>query len=88
MRLGHFTMPPNPPHRDPLKTLQEDREAVFLADRLGFHDAFIGEYLTDRCENVTGSHIDALGILSEDRSWIFAEAIGESIRLRDVAERT
>ncbi|MDF2825959.1 MAG: luciferase, partial [Mycobacterium sp.] len=37
------------------ETLSEDREAVILADRLGFHDAFIGEHLTDRHENITNS---------------------------------
>jgi len=34
MRLGYFTMPLHPPHRDPAQTLQEDREAVLLADGL------------------------------------------------------
>ena len=28
-----------------------------FADRLGFHDAFMGEHLTDACENVTNSMI-------------------------------
>lgn len=55
MRLGYFTMPVHPQGRDWAQTLREDREAVILADRLGFHDAFIGEHLTDRCETVTNS---------------------------------
>lgn len=55
MRLGFFTMPMHPPHRTWGETLKEDREAFILADRLGFHDAFIGEHLTDRLENVTNS---------------------------------
>jgi len=50
-------MPLHPPHRDPAQTLQEDRAAIILADRLGFHDAFVGEHLTDKCENVTNSFI-------------------------------
>jgi alkanesulfonate monooxygenase SsuD/methylene tetrahydromethanopterin reductase-like flavin-dependent oxidoreductase (luciferase family) len=57
MRLGLFMMPLHPAERDPARTLAEDREAVILADRLGFHDAFVGEHLTDRCENVTNSFI-------------------------------
>jgi hypothetical protein len=32
MRLGYFTMPLHPAHRAPSQTLQEDREAVILAD--------------------------------------------------------
>ena len=53
MRLGYFTMPVHPLHRPWAETLKEDREAVILADKLGFYDAFVGEHLTDRAENVT-----------------------------------
>jgi alkanesulfonate monooxygenase SsuD/methylene tetrahydromethanopterin reductase-like flavin-dependent oxidoreductase (luciferase family) len=55
MRLGYFTMPVHPMGRDWSQTLREDREAIILADRLGFHDAFVGEHLTDACENITNS---------------------------------
>ena len=55
MRLGYFTMPLHPLHRHPAQTLDEDREAIILADQLGFHDAFVGEHLTDLVENVTSS---------------------------------
>ena len=57
MRLGYFTMPLHPLHRHPAQTLDEDREAIILADQLGFHDAFVGEHLTDKAENVTNSMI-------------------------------
>lgn len=57
MRLGFFTMPLHPAHRAPSQTLQEDREAVILADKLGFYDAFVGEHLTEKSENVTNSFI-------------------------------
>lgn len=55
MRLGYFAMPLHPLGRSWSETLTEDREAVILADRLGYHDAFIGEHLTDQHENVTNS---------------------------------
>ncbi len=55
MRLGYFTMPVHPMHRSWAETLREDRAAIILADKLGFYDAFVGEHLTDRCENVTNS---------------------------------
>jgi alkanesulfonate monooxygenase SsuD/methylene tetrahydromethanopterin reductase-like flavin-dependent oxidoreductase (luciferase family) len=55
MRLGYFTMPVHPMGRDWTQTLHEDREAIILADKLGFHDAFVGEHLTDACENITNS---------------------------------
>jgi alkanesulfonate monooxygenase SsuD/methylene tetrahydromethanopterin reductase-like flavin-dependent oxidoreductase (luciferase family) len=57
VRLGYFAMPMHPQGRDWSETLREDREAVVLADRLGFYDAFIGEHLTDRHENITNSMI-------------------------------
>ena len=55
MRLGYFTMPVHPLGRDWSQTLREDREAIILADKLGFYDAFMGEHLTDACENITNS---------------------------------
>ena len=57
MKLGLFMMPLHPLHRDPAVTLQEDRETIILADRLGYYDAFVGEHLTDQAENVTNSFI-------------------------------
>jgi len=53
MRLGTFMMPLHPPGRSPTDTLPEDREAILLADRLGFAEAFVGEHVTDLAENVT-----------------------------------
>ena len=55
MRLGYFTMPLHPLHRDTTETLHEDRQTIIYADRLGFYDAFVGEHLTDKAENVTNS---------------------------------
>jgi alkanesulfonate monooxygenase SsuD/methylene tetrahydromethanopterin reductase-like flavin-dependent oxidoreductase (luciferase family) len=57
MRLGYFTMPLHPAQRAPSQTLEEDREAIILADKLGFYDAFVGEHLTEKSENVTNSFI-------------------------------
>ena len=68
MRLGFFTMPLHPRSRHPAVTLQEDRAAIILADRLGFHDAFVGEHLTDPEENVTNSFIFLATLISETKS--------------------
>jgi alkanesulfonate monooxygenase SsuD/methylene tetrahydromethanopterin reductase-like flavin-dependent oxidoreductase (luciferase family) len=67
MRLGLFMMPLHPAERDPARTLQEDRQAVILADELGFHDAFVGEHLTDRCENITNSFIFLATLIHQTR---------------------
>ena len=36
-----------------MSVLREDREAVVLADRLGYREAFIGEHITDLAETIT-----------------------------------
>lgn len=55
MKLATFMMPLHPPDRRPAETLAEDREAILLADRLGYAEAFVGEHVTDLAENVTSS---------------------------------
>jgi alkanesulfonate monooxygenase SsuD/methylene tetrahydromethanopterin reductase-like flavin-dependent oxidoreductase (luciferase family) len=65
MRLGYFSMPVHPMQRDWSITLKEDREAVILADRLGFYDAFIGEHLSDRCETITNSMLFLSSLVPE-----------------------
>src|SRR5258708_12346869 len=74
MRLGYFTMPVHPLHREPAVTLQEDREAIILADRLGFYDAFVGEHLTDNAENVTNSFIFLASLISDTKTIKLAPA--------------
>ena len=53
MKLGYFTMPLHPPGRDWRQTLAEDREAILLAEKLGFEEAFVGEHVTDTAETIT-----------------------------------
>ena len=55
MKLGFFIQPVHPPNRPYADTLREDREAVILADRLGYSEAFIGEHLVDVAETITSS---------------------------------
>ena len=51
--LGFFIQPVHPPSRVYADVLREDREAVILADRLGYREAFIGEHLVDSAETIT-----------------------------------
>src|SRR5258706_5612577 len=53
MKLGFFTMPLHPVGREWRTTLAEDREAILLAERLGYDEAFIGEHVTDLAETIT-----------------------------------
>jgi alkanesulfonate monooxygenase SsuD/methylene tetrahydromethanopterin reductase-like flavin-dependent oxidoreductase (luciferase family) len=68
VRLGYFTMPMHPEHRSPTETLQEDRETIILADKLGFYDAFVGEHLTERTENITNSLLFLATLISDTKN--------------------
>ncbi|MES2535514.1 MAG: LLM class flavin-dependent oxidoreductase [Pseudomonadota bacterium] len=53
MKLGMFMMPLHPPGRRFSETLKEDREAILLADRLGYNEAFVGEHVSDAAEPIS-----------------------------------
>jgi alkanesulfonate monooxygenase SsuD/methylene tetrahydromethanopterin reductase-like flavin-dependent oxidoreductase (luciferase family) len=65
MKYSTFMMPLHPPGRSVTETLQEDREAIILADRLGFSEAYVGEHVTDAAETVTSSMIFLASLASE-----------------------
>lgn len=68
MKLGYFTMPMHPMGRNWAETLKEDREAILLADTLGFHDAFVGEHLADKMENITNSMMFLATLIAETKT--------------------
>jgi alkanesulfonate monooxygenase SsuD/methylene tetrahydromethanopterin reductase-like flavin-dependent oxidoreductase (luciferase family) len=53
VKLGLFTMPFHHPTRDYATILEEDQEAILLADRLGFTEAFVGEHFSSGSERIT-----------------------------------
>jgi alkanesulfonate monooxygenase SsuD/methylene tetrahydromethanopterin reductase-like flavin-dependent oxidoreductase (luciferase family) len=67
MKLGMFMMPLHPPGRDIGETLLEDREAILLADRLGFAEAFVGEHVTDAAETVSSSMMFLASLVYETK---------------------
>jgi alkanesulfonate monooxygenase SsuD/methylene tetrahydromethanopterin reductase-like flavin-dependent oxidoreductase (luciferase family) len=52
MRLGLFMMPLHDPRRDYLAVLKEDREAILLADQLGYDEAWVGEHYSCKTEPI------------------------------------
>jgi len=60
-------MPIHPPGRNISDTLREDREAVLLADRLGYSEAYVGEHVTDAAENITSSMIFLASLAAETK---------------------
>ena len=67
MQLGYFTMPLHPPERDYTQTLKEDREAIVLADKLGYVEAFVGEHITDRAETITSCLVFIASLIGETK---------------------
>jgi alkanesulfonate monooxygenase SsuD/methylene tetrahydromethanopterin reductase-like flavin-dependent oxidoreductase (luciferase family) len=61
-------MPIHPPGRIITDTLQEDREAILLADKLGFSEAYIGEHVTDAAETVTNSMMFVAWLSNETKN--------------------
>ena len=53
MKLGFFTRPLHPLGKNWQTCLNEDREAIILADKLGYCEAYVGEHLSDKAENIT-----------------------------------
>ena len=53
VKLGLFTMPFHHPAREYATILEEDQEAIVLADRLGFTEAFVGEHASSGSERIT-----------------------------------
>jgi len=68
MKLGYFTMPLHPPSRNYAETLAEDREAIILADKLGFNEAYVGEHVTDTAETVTDCVVFLASLMSETKN--------------------
>src|SRR5579864_8935553 len=57
MRFGYFMMPMHPPGSDIGVTLQTDLAQIEHLDRLGFHEAWIGEHFTAEWENIPAPDI-------------------------------
>ncbi|WP_025772254.1 LLM class flavin-dependent oxidoreductase [Thioalkalivibrio sp. HK1] len=53
MNLGLFMQPVHPPWRDIGEALEEDRQAIMLADRLAFTECWIGEHFTAVTEPIS-----------------------------------
>ncbi len=67
MELGYFAMPLHHPGRDWGMVLQEDREAVILADKLGYSEAWIGEHITTTAEPIVSPLLFLATVIPETR---------------------
>jgi limonene 1,2-monooxygenase len=52
MPFGLFMMPLHPPERSFAESYDRDLAQIVLAHRLGYHEVWIGEYLTEPWETL------------------------------------
>ncbi|PPR10358.1 MAG: Limonene 1,2-monooxygenase [Alphaproteobacteria bacterium MarineAlpha11_Bin1] len=67
MKIGFFTMPVHRLDRNYTECLQEDREAIILADRMGYSEAYVGEHLTDASESITNSMLFLASLITDTK---------------------
>jgi alkanesulfonate monooxygenase SsuD/methylene tetrahydromethanopterin reductase-like flavin-dependent oxidoreductase (luciferase family) len=75
IKLGMFTMPFHHPARDYTTILEEDQEAIVLADRLGFSEAFVGEHFSSWSERITSPLIFLASLASRTRQITFGTGV-------------
>ena len=68
MKIGFFTMPVHRLDKNYTEALQEDREAIILADRLGYSEAYVGEHVTDAAESITNSMLFQASLISDTKT--------------------
>ncbi len=67
MQLGYFMMPLHHIDRDYHQTLQEDMDAIILADELGFSEAWVGEHYSSKVEQITSPLIFHANLLARTK---------------------
>ncbi len=75
VKLGLFTMPFHHPARDYATVLEEDQEAIVLADRLGFTEAFVGEHFSSGSERITSPLIFLATLIHRTRQIRFGTGV-------------
>ena len=53
MQLGMFMQPVHDPKRNYTQVLEEDRETIILADKLGFAEVWVEEHISATAEPIT-----------------------------------
>ncbi len=68
MDLGLFMMPLHRPQKAWSQALAEDREAVLLADNLGYTEAWIGEHFSTKAEQIPSPMMFLATLIHETRN--------------------
>ena len=75
MQFGLFMMPLHPPHRSFADSYDRDLDLLVAADRLGYHEAWIGEHITERWENAPAPDLIIAKALAMTKDIILATGV-------------
>ncbi|SRR5579884_597090 len=75
VRLGLFMMPLHHHGRDYTTVLEEDREAIILADALGLSEVFLGEHFTSWSERVSSPLMLFSSVIDRTRTIRFGTGV-------------
>lgn len=75
MQLGMFMQPVHDVRRDYTKVLEEDREIVILADRLGFRECWIGEHISALTEPITSPLVFLATLIESTRNILLGTGV-------------
>ena len=68
MEFGLFMMPLHPPYRSYSDSYDRDLDLLVEADRLGFHEAWIGEHFTAEWENIPSPDLFIASALNKTKN--------------------
>ncbi len=75
VKLGLFMMPFHHPSRPYVTILEEDREAIILADLLGFSEVFVGEHFASWSERISSPLIFLATVIDRTQTIRFGTGV-------------
>ena len=75
MDYGLFMMPLHDPNRDYTSVLEEDREAILLAEKLGYAEAWVGEHYSAKTEPIPDPLQFMATLIAQTKSITFATGV-------------
>ncbi len=75
MKLGFFTMPLHPLGSKQHETMADDLEQIKFLDKIGFHEAWVGEHFTAEWENIPAPDIFLAHALAHTKNIILGTGV-------------
>ena len=75
MKLGYFTMPLHPLGSKQHETMADDLEQIIFLDKIGFHEAWVGEHFTAAWENIPAPDIFLAHALAHTKNIVLGTGV-------------